>query len=179
MTAPTTASPFWRSPGFVMIRRKLCIRGFTKYGSFDDLMLSFARLKDLGIEPEFCLNHGVATSLYYADPDQNLVELQVDIFGNWDASAEWMRKSEDFRQNPDFSTQTFFAAHKAGATFEQLQKDTYAGNIPLRNRQTSMSLRADDFLTRVARSARSASEIPLEPICEAGPGGSSRLPTPR
>ena len=36
-------------------------------------MLSFARLKDLGIEPEFCLNHGVATSLYYADPDQNLV----------------------------------------------------------------------------------------------------------
>jgi hypothetical protein len=80
MTAPTTASPFWRSPGFVMIRRKLCIRGFTKYGSFDDLMLSFARLKDLGIEPEFCLNHGVATSFYYADPDQNLVELQVDNF---------------------------------------------------------------------------------------------------
>ena len=121
-----------------------------------------------GIEPEFCLNHGVATSLYYADPDQNLVELQVDNFGNWDASAEWMRKSEDFRQNPDFSTQTFFAAHKAGATFEQLQKDTYAGNIPLRNRQTSMSLRADDFLTRVARSARSASEIPFKPICVQG-----------
>ena len=43
-------------------------------------MLSFARLKDLGIEPEFCLNHGVATSFYYADPDQNLVELQVDNF---------------------------------------------------------------------------------------------------
>ena len=43
-------------------------------------MLSFARLKDLGIEPEFCLNHGVVTSLYYAGPDQNLVELQVDNF---------------------------------------------------------------------------------------------------
>ena len=133
MTAPTTASPFWRSPGFVMIRRKLCIRGFTKYGSFDDLMLSFARLKDLGIEPEFCLNHGVATSLYYADPDQNLVELQVDIFGNWDASAEWMRKFEDFRQNPVgafFDPDHVLAAHKAGAAFEQLQKDTYAGKYP-------------------------------------------------
>jgi len=116
-----------------MIRRKLCIRGFTKYGSFDDLMLSFARLKDLGIEPEFCLNHGVATSFYYADPDQNLVELQVDIFGNWDASAEWMRKSEDFRQNPVgafFDPDRVLAAHKAGATFEQLQKDTYAGKYP-------------------------------------------------
>ena len=86
-----------------------------------------------GIEPEFCLNHGVATSLYYADPDQNLVELQVDIFGNWDASAEWMRKSEDFRQNPVgafFDPDRVLAAHKAGATFEQLQKDTYARKYP-------------------------------------------------
>src|SRR6516225_7663236 len=40
--------------------------------------------------------------------------------------------------------------------------------------EQTRGLRAGDFLTRVARSARSASEIPLEPICEAGPGGSSR-----
>lgn len=104
-----------------------------EYDSFDDLMSSFARLKQLGIEPEFCLNHGVATSLYYADPDQNLVELQVDNFGNWDASAEWMRTSEDFRQNPVgafFDPDRVLAAYKAGATFEQLQKDTYAGKYP-------------------------------------------------
>jgi catechol 2,3-dioxygenase len=81
-----------------------------EYDSFDDLMLSFARLKQLGIEPEFCLNHGVATSLYYSDPDQNLVELQVDNFGNWDASTEFMRTSEDFvRTQPEhFSTQRAF-----------------------------------------------------------------------
>jgi len=71
-----------------------------EYDSFDDLMCSFARLKQTGIEPETCLNHGVATSLYYSDPDQNMVELQVDNFGNWDTSAEWMRTSEAFRQNP-------------------------------------------------------------------------------
>ena len=121
-----------------------------EYDSFDDLMSSFARLKQLGIEPEFCVNHGVATSLYYPDPDQNLVELQMDNFGNWDASAEWMRTSEDFRQNPlgAFSDpELVLAAYKAGATFEQLQKDTYAGNIPLRNRQTSIFLRAGDFPT--------------------------------
>ena len=87
----------------------------------------------------------MATSLYYADPDQNLVELPVDNFGDWDASAEWMRKSEDFRQNPDFSTQTFFAAHKAGATFEQLQKDTYAGKYPPSKPPNGMSLHAGDF----------------------------------
>ena len=148
-------------------------------------MLSFARLKDLGIEPEFCLNHGVATSLYYADPDQNLVELQVDNFGNWDASAEWMRKSEDFRQNPVgafFDPDRVLAAHKAGATFEQLQKDTYAGKYPPSKPPTACPFTQVIFLTHVThvkRSARSASEIPLGPICEAGPGGSSRLPTPR
>ncbi|MBV8134485.1 MAG: extradiol dioxygenase [Deltaproteobacteria bacterium] len=84
-------------------------------------------------EPEFCLNHGVATSLYYSDPDRNLVELQVDNFGNWDASTEFMRTSEDFRQNPAggfFDPDRVLAAYKAGVTFEQLQKDTYAGKYP-------------------------------------------------
>ena len=43
-------------------------------------MSSYARLKGLGIEPDACVNHGVTTSLYYADPDGNQVELQVDNF---------------------------------------------------------------------------------------------------
>jgi catechol 2,3-dioxygenase len=104
-----------------------------EYDSFDDLMSSFARLKQSGIEPEYCLNHGMATSLYYSDPDQNLVELQVDNFGNWDASAEWMRTSEAFSQNPVgafFDPDRVLAAYKAGTTFEQLQKDTYAETYP-------------------------------------------------
>ena len=39
-----------------------------EYDSFDDLLSSFARLKQTGIEPDHCLNHGVATFLYYSDP---------------------------------------------------------------------------------------------------------------
>ena len=41
--------------------------------------------------------------------------------------------SEDFRDNPVgafFDPDCVLAAHKAGATFEQLQKDTYAGMYP-------------------------------------------------
>ena len=64
-----------------------------EYENFDDLMSSYARLKHGGIEPQVCLDHGLTTSLYYADPDQNLVELQVDNFSNWDLSSEWMRTS--------------------------------------------------------------------------------------
>ena len=33
-----------------------------EYDSFDDLMSSFARLKQLGIEPIVCVNHGLTTS---------------------------------------------------------------------------------------------------------------------
>ena len=75
----------------------------------------------------------MATSLYYSDPDRNLVELQVDNFGNWDASTEFMRTSQVFRQNPAggfFDPDRVLAAYKAGVTFEQLQKDTYAGKYP-------------------------------------------------
>lgn len=104
-----------------------------EYDSFDDLMSSFARLKELGIEPIACLNHGLATSLYYSDPDQNAVELQADNFSDWDKSTEWMSTSEAFRQNPMgafFDPDPVLAAYQAGATFEQLHKDTYAGKYP-------------------------------------------------
>ena len=40
-------------------------------------MSTYARLKKAGIEPQFSINHGMTTSLYYPDPDKNMVELQV------------------------------------------------------------------------------------------------------
>jgi hypothetical protein len=39
-------------------------------------------------------------SYYYKDPDGNHVELQVDNFGAWEKSAEWMRTSPEFAANP-------------------------------------------------------------------------------
>jgi hypothetical protein len=39
-------------------------------------------------------------SYYYKDPDGNHVELQVDAFGDWDASKEWMHTSPQFAANP-------------------------------------------------------------------------------
>ena len=34
------------------------------------------------IKPYWCINHGLTTSLYYHDPDDNAVELQVDNFAS-------------------------------------------------------------------------------------------------
>ena len=71
-----------------------------EYDSFADLNTSYLRLRDAGIEPDMCIDHGMTLSYYYRDPDGNRVELQVDNFGDWQGSREWMRTSADFRANP-------------------------------------------------------------------------------
>jgi catechol 2,3-dioxygenase len=71
-----------------------------EYASFADLNASYLRLRDAGIEPDICIDHGMTLSYYYKDPDGNRVELQVDIFGDWQASKAWMRASPDFHANP-------------------------------------------------------------------------------
>ena len=50
-----------------------------EYASFDELNASYLRLREAGIEPGLCLDHGMTFSYYYADPDGNHVELQVDV----------------------------------------------------------------------------------------------------
>ena len=58
-----------------------------EYDSFADLMSSFDRMRKAGVEPAFCLDHGLTISLYYKDPEGNFVELQSDNFGDWKLSA--------------------------------------------------------------------------------------------
>lgn len=48
------------------------------YARLGDLLTTYKRLKGAGIAPQFCINHGPTTSLYYFDPDKNQIELQVD-----------------------------------------------------------------------------------------------------
>ncbi|MFA4928849.1 MAG: VOC family protein [Patulibacter sp.] len=71
-----------------------------EYEDFGQLNDSYLRLRDEGIEPALCLDHGVTFSYYYVDPDGNHVELQVDCFGDWKASKEWMATSPDFHGDP-------------------------------------------------------------------------------
>ena len=53
-----------------------------EYGSFEDLNATYLRLTDAGIVPALFLDHGMTLSYYYADPDGNNIELQVDVFGD-------------------------------------------------------------------------------------------------
>jgi catechol 2,3-dioxygenase len=71
-----------------------------EYDGFEDLNATYLRLSDAGILPALCLDHGMTLSYYYADPDGNNVELQIDCFGDWAKSRDWMQTSDEFKQNP-------------------------------------------------------------------------------
>ncbi|KQW64972.1 VOC family protein [Variovorax sp. Root411] len=69
------------------------------YDSLADLLGNFVRLRELGIVPYRSINHGPTVSFYYADPEGNEIELQVDSFPDAAAANAWMQ-SEAFRRNP-------------------------------------------------------------------------------
>ena len=69
------------------------------YRNLGELLATYRRLKEHAIVPHWPINHGVTTSMYYRDPDNNRVELQIDNF----ASAEECRAyfhSKAFAENP-------------------------------------------------------------------------------
>ncbi len=73
--------------------------------SLDDLVTTYERLRDLGIQPILPINHGMTLSLYYADPDGNQAELQIDLLRH--------RR----RRRPSWQSEEF-AANPLGVTFD-------------------------------------------------------------
>jgi catechol-2,3-dioxygenase len=101
-----------------------------EYESFADLMASYKRLAGHDIHPAFCLDHGLTISIYYRDPEGNFVELQSDVFGNWEKSGAWMRTSPDFAANPIgtfFDPARVLAAHEGGADADALHQAMRGG----------------------------------------------------
>jgi len=92
------------------------------YGDLGDLLHTFRRLKAVGIEPFWCINHGPTTSLYYKDPDGSRVELQVDNLPTAEAIEGWMRTGQ-FAANPIgvvFDPEELVARYEAGEPIETL-----------------------------------------------------------
>jgi catechol 2,3-dioxygenase-like lactoylglutathione lyase family enzyme len=101
-----------------------------EYANFDDLNSSYLRLKDAGVTPAFCLDHGMTLSYYYADPDGNNIELQVDCFASWEKSTQWMRTSDAFKANPIgvfVDPDRVAADHASGLRFSEIHAKAMAG----------------------------------------------------
>lgn len=92
------------------------------YGSLGDLLYTYVRVKEAGIQPFWCINHGPTTSMYYKDPDGNRVELQVDNMPTRESVDVWMR-SGAFAANPIgvvYGPEDLLARYRAGESFATL-----------------------------------------------------------
>ena len=125
------------APGISDDRDKLAHAGLHhtayEFENVGDLLENFARLREEGIEPHIRLDHGMTLSLYYLDPDGNSVELQVDNFGDWDKSSEWMLTSPEFAANPigtPCDPGALLDAHRGRTSFEELHRAAYVGEFP-------------------------------------------------
>ena len=69
------------------------------YDNLQTLLDNHDRLKEAGIEPIWPVNHGPTTSLYYADPDGNQLEFQVDNYDTVEEAGAFFF-SDQFATNP-------------------------------------------------------------------------------
>lgn len=94
------------------------------YASLSDLLQTYERLRDVGIKPVFPINHGPTTSMYYADPDGNQIELQVDNYDTIEEATAFFY-SEAFAENPigvEFDPEELIRRLKAGEPEEDVKR---------------------------------------------------------
>ena len=104
-----------------------------EFATLAQLLEHFAALREVGITPAFCLNHGLTTSFYYKDPDSNFVELQADNFGDWDKSTDFVRNSPQFAKDPIgplVDPGALYDAKKAGIPDAEIHRRSYASEFP-------------------------------------------------
>jgi catechol-2,3-dioxygenase len=102
-----------------------------EYADIDEWLATYERLKSHGITPHMVVDHGMTLSMYYLDPDGNSVELQIDNFGNWRQSSEWMRTSSEFSSNPigpPCDPEAMVAARRSGLSHVQIHERAYRGD---------------------------------------------------
>jgi len=92
------------------------------FASMQDFLDNYVRLRDRGIRPFFCVNHGPTTSMYYRDPDGNRVELQIDNFATAKEGQDWL-KTPAFDRNPigvEYDPDDLVARFNAGVPAAEL-----------------------------------------------------------
>jgi catechol-2,3-dioxygenase len=86
------------------------------FDSLDDLAIAYRQRKAKGILPVWSINHGITTSIYYADPDGNQLETQVDSFETSEEASAYMA-SKDYTENPigvDFDPEDLIKRLRSG-----------------------------------------------------------------
>jgi catechol-2,3-dioxygenase len=110
------------------------------YASLDALFTNYEQLKAAGIEPYWCIHHGVTVSMYYADPDGNQMEFQVDACASSDDANAFMQ-GPGFAANPigvEYDPQDWLARLRSGTpAAEFLERRIHEPVSPLRGAMAS------------------------------------------
>lgn len=107
------------------------------FGTLGELLSNYLRLKALDIAPVWCINHGPTTSIYYNDPDGNVIETQFD---NLEVeAADAFMHGPYFAKNPmgvDFDPMLLIERYRHGDPMEELIRQGSAlppeGIVPVR-----------------------------------------------
>ena len=105
------------------------------HASLDDLFGNYVELKAQGIEPYWCIHHGITVSMYYADPDGNQMEFQVDAFAFSDDANAFMC-DPSFADNPvgvEYDPEDWLAHARSGARLSDfLMRTSHQPASPIR-----------------------------------------------
>lgn len=94
--------------------------------SLDDLFVHYAHCKANDIQPYWCVHHGVTISMYYADPDGNQMEFQVDAFDTAEECNAYI-SGPPFEVNPvgvEFDPEEWLAAVRDGGSLTDFRVRT-------------------------------------------------------
>jgi catechol 2,3-dioxygenase-like lactoylglutathione lyase family enzyme len=89
--------------------------------NLDELVATYKRLKSLGIVPVRPIRHGLTLSMYYQDPDQNMMEFQIDLMDP--DTANTFMSGPAFSSNPigeRFDPDELVARFDAGKSVDDL-----------------------------------------------------------
>ena len=99
------------------------------FDTIDDLAMAYLQRKENGILPFWTTNHGPTMSVYYKDPDGNILETQVDLFDSIEETNEFM-VSDAYQTNPigvDIDMEDVIRRIKAGESYESIKKRPESG----------------------------------------------------
>src|SRR5271166_4504234 len=87
-----------------------------EYQTLDELLGSYIRLKSLGIPPVLAADQGIQMVMYYADPDGNIVEVNVHNYGNEWTATEHVKSAPSMALMAHFDPEKVIEARQRGAS---------------------------------------------------------------
>jgi catechol-2,3-dioxygenase len=98
--------------------------------TLDDLLGTFVRLKGLGIAPLWAADHGVGMSIYYEDPERNVIEINFNNYGAPWTATEFLRAAKP-GMPAQIDPEKLVEARKAGVSPWAVHERAMAGEFAL------------------------------------------------